>query len=77
MFSYITQNWHGWPLISHEVVINLIANTGTGSGVRIRAGLDTGHYETGKKVSDEELQKIKVKHALFHGDWNYSISPDV
>jgi hypothetical protein len=77
MFSYITQNWRGRPLISHEVIINLIANTSTGSGLKIKADLDSGRYETGKKVSDEELQKIKLKRALFHGDWNYSISPNV
>ena len=75
MFSYITQNWRGRPLISHEVVINLIANTKTKGGLRIRAELDNGHYETGKKVSDEELEKIKLRKAWFHGDWNYSISP--
>jgi hypothetical protein len=77
MFSYITQNWRGRPLISHEIVINLIANTSTRGGLKIRAELDTGHYETGKKVSDEELKKIKLKHAKFHGDWNYSISPNI
>jgi hypothetical protein len=77
MFSYITQNWRGRPLISHEVVINLIANTKTRTGLKIRAGLDSGHYETGKKVSDEELEKIKLRHAQFHGDWNYSISPNI
>jgi hypothetical protein len=77
MFSYITQNWHGRPLISHEVVINLIANTTAKGGLTIKAALDNGHYETGKKVSDEELKKIKLKHAPFHGDWNYSISPNV
>jgi hypothetical protein len=76
MFSYITQNWRGRPLISHEVIINLIANTSTGSGLRRKAELDSGHYETGKKVSDDELQKIKLKRALFHGDWNYTISPN-
>ncbi|MDR2193277.1 MAG: ISAzo13 family transposase, partial [Treponema sp.] len=55
--------------------INLIANTKTRGGLKIMAGLDTGHYETGKKVSDEELRKIKLKQSSFHGDWNYSISP--
>jgi hypothetical protein len=76
-FSYITQNWHGRPLISHEVIINLIANTRTGKGLSIKAELDSGHYETGKKVSDEELKTIKLRHARFHGDWNYSISPNI
>jgi hypothetical protein len=77
MFSYITQNWRGRPLTSHEVVINLIADTSARNGLTIKAELDTGHYETGKKASDEELGRIKIKHAKFHGDWNYSISPSV
>jgi hypothetical protein len=59
------------------VVINLIANTKTKSGLKIMAGLDKGRYETGKKISDEELRTIKLKQARFHGDWNYSISPNV
>jgi hypothetical protein len=53
----------------------LIANTTTRSGLRVQAGLDSGHYETGKKISDEEMKKIKLKQAPFHGDWNYSIFP--
>jgi hypothetical protein len=75
MFSYITQNWRGRPLISHEVIIQLIANTKTRNGLRILAGLDSGHYETGKKISDEEMKTIILKQASFHSDWNYSISP--
>jgi hypothetical protein len=63
-------------LISHEAVINLIADTKTKNGLKTRAALDHGHYETGKKASDEELKKIKLRHARFHGDWNYSISPN-
>jgi hypothetical protein len=77
MFSYITQNWRGRPLISHEVIINLIANTKTRGGLKIRAELDTGHYPTGKKISDEELEKVKLRYSSFHGDWNYSILPTV
>jgi hypothetical protein len=65
------------PLISHEVVVNLIANTKTKSGLKIMAGPDKGRYETGKKVSDEEMKTTKLKQARFHGDWNYSISPNV
>jgi hypothetical protein len=75
MFSCITQNWRGRPLISHEVIIQLIAHTKNRNGLKIRAGLDSGHYETGKKISDEEMEKINLKQSLFHGDWNYSISP--
>jgi hypothetical protein len=77
MFSYITQNWRGRPLTSHEVVINLITNTKTKGGLKMMAGLDNGRYETGKKVSDEEMKTIKLKHVRFRGDWNYSISPNV
>jgi hypothetical protein len=76
MFSYITRNWRGRPLISHEVIINLIANTRTGNGLNIRAELDSGDYPTGKKISDEELERIKLHHSSFHGDWNYSIFPN-
>jgi hypothetical protein len=77
MFSYITRNWCGRPLISHEVIINLVANTRTGNGLNIRAELDSGHYEIRKKASDEELQTIKLKHTRFHGDWSYSISTNI
>ena len=75
MFCHITQNWRGRPLISHEVVIQLIANTTTAAGLRIRAELDSGSYPTGIKVSDEELSSLKIKRAKFHGDWNYALLP--
>jgi hypothetical protein len=75
MFSCITQNWRGRPLISHEVIIQLIAHTKNRNGLKIWAGLDSGHYESGKKISDEEIEKINLKQSSFHGDWNYSISP--
>ena len=75
MFCHITQNWRGRPLISHEVIIQLIANTTTAAGLRIRAGLDSGTYPTGIKVSDEELAALKIKRAKFHGDWNYALLP--
>jgi hypothetical protein len=75
MFSFITQNWRGRPLISHEVIINLIAHTVTKTGLKIKAGIDTGKYITGQKITDDEFMKIKLKASAFHGDWNYSISP--
>jgi hypothetical protein len=75
MFSFITQNWRGRPLISHEVVINLIAHTTTKSGLNIRAELDKRQYQTGIKVSHEEMQNVNIKRAEFHGEWNYTISP--
>ena len=59
--------------MSHEVVINLIANTATQTGLKIRAELDTGVYPTGIKVTDEELAAVNLKRDKFHGEWNYSI----
>ena len=56
MFCHITQNWRGRPLASHEIIINLIANTATRTGLKIRAELDPGNYPTGIKVTDEELR---------------------
>ena len=75
MFSHITQNWRGRPLVSHEVIINLIANTATKTGLKIRAAIDRGSYPTGVAVADEDLAAINLKRATFHGDWNYSILP--
>jgi hypothetical protein len=75
MFCHITQNWRGRPLVSHEVIINLIANTATTNGLKIRAALDTGTYPLGIKVADDELAAVKLKPASFHGDWNYGILP--
>ncbi len=75
MFAFITKNWRGKPLVSHEVMVNLIANTTTEKGLRIRAALDKNRYPTGKKVSDQELESVNIQRADFHGEWNYSISP--
>jgi hypothetical protein len=75
MFCHITQNWRGRPLVSHEVVINLIAATTTRKGLRIRAALDHGLYPTGIKVSDEQLAAVNLIPGRFHGDWNYRIEP--
>ena len=75
MFSHITQNWRGRPLVSHEVIVNLIANTTTRAGLTIRAELDRGTYPTGIKITDAELAALNVKHDRFHGDWNYLILP--
>jgi hypothetical protein len=75
MFCHITQNWRGRPLVSHEVIIQLINNTRTKAGLKIRAELDTGRYPTGIKVSDEELAALKLRPAKFHGDWNYALLP--
>jgi hypothetical protein len=75
MFCHITQNWRGRPLVSHEVIVNLIANTATTEGLQIQAELDTESYPTGVKVTDEELAAVKLKASKFHGEWNYRIFP--
>jgi hypothetical protein len=75
LFSFITQNWRGCPLISRQAVVSLIASTTTRAGLIVRAALDTNHYETAIKVSDDELAQIKLKPHPFHGDWNYTIKP--
>ena len=75
MFCHITQNWRGRPLLSHEVIVSLIANTTTAQGLQIHAELDTSNYPTGVKVSDEELAAVNLRQANFHGDWNYSVLP--
>jgi hypothetical protein len=75
MFCHITQNWRGKPLVSHEAMVSLIGNTTTDKGLKIRAELDDNQYETGKKISDEELANTNIKRATFRGEWNYQISP--
>jgi hypothetical protein len=75
LFSFITKNWRGKPLVSHQAIVNLIASTTTETGLLVRAALDTTFYETKRKVTDEELAKVKLTPAVFHGEWNYSIAP--
>ena len=75
MFSHITQNWRGKPLVSHKVIVQLIAHTTTTSGLKVRAALDRRLYPTGEKVSRTEFENIQLKRADFHGDWNYTIQP--
>lgn len=75
LFCHITQNWRGRPLLSREVVVNLIGNTTTAGGVKIHAKLDENTYTPGIKVSDQELAELAIEREAFHGEWNYKISP--
>ena len=75
LFSFISQNWRGKPLVSHEVIVNLIAATTTRTGLRVHAELDEGSYPTGQKVTDQEMAAIRLRRDKFHGDWNYTILP--
>jgi hypothetical protein len=75
LFSFITMNWRGQPLVSHEVMLNLIANTKTKTGLSVKVELDNKEYPKGIKVPDDVFTAINLKREDFHGDWNYSISP--
>ena len=75
LFSYITMNWRGRPLLSLATIVNLIASTRTKEGLRVRCELDKGRYPKGVKISDEQLAKINLHRHRFHGDWNYTIRP--
>ena len=75
MFSFISINWRGRPLRTHEIVVNLIANTTNRGGLVVQAQIDRGKYPTGKKVSAKEFRAIQIERDEFHGDWNYVIRP--
>ena len=75
MFCHITENWRGRPLISREVVVQLIGSTTTTEGLEIKAALDQSSYESGIKISDDELDSINLFREEFHGEWNYEIRP--
>ena len=76
MFSFITKNWRGKPLTDRATIVNLIGSTKTKEGLKIRCELDTKNYPKGIKVSDAQLEKVKLKKHKFHGDWNYTIHPN-
>ena len=75
LFSFISQNWRGKPLISHEVIIDLIAATTTATGLTVKSKLDTNIYPAGRKVSDQQIAELRLRRDKFHGDWNYSLLP--
>jgi transposase len=75
LFSYSSQNWRGKPLRSFETIVNLIAGTTTATGLKVHAELNTQTYTAGIKVSDQQLDQVKIKRDKFHGDWNYEIQP--
>lgn len=75
LFSYISKNWRGKPLLTKEIVVNLIGNTRTRKGLQIRAVLDENEYIKGLDVSEEEMKAINIRGEDFHPEWNYTISP--
>ena len=75
LFSYISQNWRGKPLTSFQTIVSLIAATTTATGLKVHAELDAGAYQAGIKITDQELENVKIRRDKFHGDWNYEILP--
>jgi len=76
LFSYISMNWRGKPLISYQVIVSLIAASRTGSGRQVHVRLDETEYPKGIKISDEQLEAVRLHGHAFHPDWNYTISPN-
>ena len=76
LFCHVTQNWRGKPLVSHDLIVKLIGSTTTSTGLKVKAALDTNRYESGIKVTDKELDAVRIKRDDFHGEWNYSILPN-
>ena len=75
LFSFISMNWRGQPLISYETVVNLIGGTTTRSGLKVKALLDTTEYEPGQRIADNEMRTLRLKLHTFHGEWNYTLEP--
>jgi hypothetical protein len=75
LFAHISMNWRGRPLISHEVIVELIGATTTQAGLRVQAELDPGQYPTKVRVTDEELACLRLTPHAFHGEWNYTLAP--
>ena len=75
LFSFITQNWRGKPLVTHQVIVNLIAATTTKTGLTVRSKIDSRVYPKGRRISDAQLALINIEPNAFHGEWNYTIRP--
>jgi len=75
LFSFITQNWRGKPLVTHQVIVNLIAATTTKTGLNVRSRLDERVYAKGRRVTDKQLAGVNLEPDAFHGEWNYTIHP--
>jgi hypothetical protein len=75
LFSFITQNWGGKPLVSYQAIVQLISGTTTGTGLNVKCRIDPNRYPAGVKVSDKQMATINITLHDFHGEWNYSIAP--
>lgn len=75
LFSFITQNWRGKPLVTHQVIVDLISATTTKTGLKVKSRIDPRMYSTGRRVSNAELAEVNLVPDKFHGEWNYTIHP--
>jgi hypothetical protein len=76
LFSFITQNWRGKPLVTHQVMVDLISATTTSKGLQVHSRLDERHYQTNRRVSDKQLEVVNLEPDSWHGEWNYTIHPN-
>jgi len=76
LFSFISKNWRARPLVTRQAVVELIGKTTTATGLEVRSELDANQYPTGRKISDDELSKVRIQRHHFHGEWNYTIMPN-
>ena len=75
MFAFVSQNWRGKPLFSHQVIVQLIAATKTAAGLIVFSAIDAAHYPKGDKITNAQLKAVNIRYDAFHPDWNYSILP--
>ena len=76
LFSYISKNWRGRPLVSYQIIVSLISSTTTTKGLKVACEIDDKHYQTGIEISDEQLVNLNICPNTFHGEWNYKILPE-
>lgn len=76
LFSFITQNWRGKPLVTHQVIVELISATTTRKGLQVHSRLDQNLYQTNRRVSDHQFANVNLLPDPWHGEWNYTISPN-
>ena len=75
LFSYITSNWRGQPLLTRQAIVEMIGRTTTTKGLTVHAALDANIYPTGQKVSDQQMAQLRITASEFHGEWNYTVKP--
>jgi len=77
LFSFITQNWRGKPLVTHQIIVDLISATTTRKGLKVYSRLDERHYPTNRRISDKQIENVNLEPDSWHGEWNYTIHPNL